>query len=240
MDCQFFREQIVLQAYDEPEGDARKNLENHLQHCSDCHQFQERFRETRNALDTWEEIDRPTDLEALHRSIQPKPQRAHFSWRPQSPAWRWLSWGVAACLMMVVSFSALAWIGVDARWKDNGLILRFGPEEVPKITEQDLIQLLQAQRQETQIETAKQLQAALVEFNEELQEHLDVRQQQTQAQLALIYRAMQSQRAEDLELIRRELQNLAGATEAELLQAQRAFEFILASHVDGMQRNQSP
>ena len=59
---------------------------------------------------------------------------------------------------------------------------------------------------------------------------LNGRNRQT-AQLALIYQGLQSQRIQDLELIRQELQHLAGATEAEFLETHRAFEFILASHV---------
>ena len=108
---------------------------------------------------------------------------------------------------------------------------------VPEITEQELVRLLQAERHATQAEIVKQLQGALDEFSEQLQFHLDERQKQADAQLALIYHGLQSQRVQDLELIRQELQHLAGATEAEFLETQRAFEFILASHVSGIQQN---
>ena len=110
-----------------------------------------------------------------------------------------------------------------------------GSEAVPEITEQELVRLLQAERHATQVEIVKQLQGALDEFSEQLQVHLDERQKQANAQLALIYQGLQSQRVQDLELIRQELQHLAGATEAEFLETQRAFEFILASHVSGIQ-----
>ena len=87
------------------------------------------------------------------------------------------------------------------------------------------------------MEIVKQLQGALAEFSEQLQVHLDERQRLADAQLAVIYQGLQSQRVQDLELIRQELQHLAGATEAEFLETQRAFEFILASHVSGIQQN---
>ena len=117
------------------------------------------------------------------------------------------------------------------------MTLRIGSEAVPEITEQELVRLLQAERHATQVEIVKQLQGALDEFSEQLQVHLNERQKQTDTQLALIYQGLQSQRVQDLELIRQELQHLAGATEAEFLETQRAFEFILASHVSGIQKN---
>ena len=233
MDCRFFREQIVLESYDELDAEAKKSLEVHLQTCRECEQFKVSLNETQQDLDQWTEVDRPIDVEALHGTIQPKP----LPWWSQLPAWRWLSWGMAACLILVFSFSALAWIGVDLKWEDRGLTLRIGSEAVPEITEQELVRLLQAERHATQVEIVKQLQGALDEFSEQLQVHLDKRQKQANAQLALIYQGLQSQRIQDLELIRQELQHLAGATEAEFLETQRAFEFILASHVSGIQKN---
>ena len=233
MDCRFFREQIVLESYDELDAEAKKSLETHLQTCRKCEQFQAGLNETQQALDQWTEADRPIDIEALHEAIQPKT----LPWWSQLPAWRWLSWGMAACLILVFSLSALAWIGVDLKWEDRGLTLRIGSEAVPEITEQELVRLLQAERHATQVGIVKQLQGALDEFSEQLQVHLDERQKQANAQLALIYQRLQSQRAQDLELIRQELQHLAGATEAEFLETQRAFEFILASHVSGIQKN---
>ncbi|RKU35395.1 hypothetical protein C6496_16985 [Candidatus Poribacteria bacterium] len=233
MDCRFFREQIVLGSYDELEAEAKKSLKAHLQTCRECEQFQASLNETQQALDQWAEVDRPIDIETLHEAIQPKP----LPWWSQLPAWRWLSWGAAACLILVISLSALAWIGVDLKWEDRGLTLRIGSEAVPEITEPELVRLLQAERHATQAEIVKQLQGALDEFSEQLQVHLDERQQQTNAQLALIYQGLQSQRIQDLELIRQELRHLAGATEAEFLETQRAFEFILASHVSGIQQN---
>ena len=231
MDCRFFREQVVLESYDELDAEAKKSLEAHLQTCRECEQFQASLNETQQTLDQWSEADRPIDIEALHGAIQYR----RFSWWPQLPAWRWFSWGAATCLILVFSLSALAWIGVDLKWEDNGLTLRIGAEAVPEITEQELVQLLQAERHATQMEMVKQLQGMLDEFSEQLQVHLDERQKQVDAQLALIYQGLQSQRVQDLELIRQELQHLAGATEAEFLETQRAFEFILASHVSGIQ-----
>ena len=233
MDCRFFREQIVLDSYDELDAEAKKSLEVHLQTCHECEQFQASLNEMQQTLNQWEEVDRPINIEALHRAIRPK----SLSWTPQLPAWRWLAWGVAACLILVISLSALAWIGVDIKWEGRGLTLRIGQEPVPEITEQELVRLLQAERHTTQAEIVKQLQGALDEFSEQLQVHLDERQKQADARLALIYQGLQSQRAQDLELIRQELQHLAGATEAEFLETQRAFEFILASHVSEIQKN---
>ena len=233
MDCRFFREQVVLESYDELDAEGKKSLEAHLRICGDCKQFQVSLNETQQALDQWPEVDRPMDIEALHGAVQPKP----LSWWYQLPARRWLSWGVAACLIIVFSVSALAWIGVDLKWEDRGLTLRIGSEAVPEITEQELVRLLQAERHATQVEIVKQLQGTLAEFSEQLQVHLDERQKQANAQLALIYHGLQSQRVQDLELIRQELQHLAGATEAEFLETQRVFEFILASHVSGIQKD---
>ena len=233
MDCRFFREQIIVENYEELEAEAKKSLEAHLQTCRECERFQVNLNETQQALDQWSEPDRPIDIEALHKAIQPKP----LSRWSRSLAWRWLSWGVAACLILTLSLSVLAWIGVDVKWEDRGLTLRIGQEPVPEITEQELVRLLQAERHATQVEIVKQLQGALDEFSEQLQVHLDERQKQTNAQLTLIYQGLQSQRVQDLELLRQELQQLAGATEAEFLETQRAFEFILASHVSEIQKN---
>ena len=233
MDCRFFREQIVLESYEELDAEGKKSLEAHLQTCRECEQFQANLNETQQVLDQWAEVDRPIDIEALHGVIQSKP----LPWWSQLPAWRWLSWGAAACLILVISLSALAWIGGDFKWEDRGLTLRIGQEVVPEITEQELVRLLQTERHATQVEMVKQLQGALDEFSKQLQVHLDERQQQADAQLALIYQGLQSQRIQDLELIRQELQHLAGATEAEFLETQRAFEFILASHVSGIQED---
>ena len=109
MDCRFFREQIVSESYEELDAEAKKSLEAHLQTCHECTQFQVNLNETQQTLDQWSEVDRPINIEALHEAIRPK----SLSWPPQLPAWRWLSWGVAACLILVISLSALAWIGVD-------------------------------------------------------------------------------------------------------------------------------
>lgn len=233
MDCRFFREQIVIESYEELDVEAKKSLKAHLQTCRGCEQFQMSLNETQQALNQWTEADRPVDIEALHEAIQPKSLSRWF----QSPAWRWLSWGTAACLILIISLSAMALIGVDVKWEDRGLTLRIGQEVVPEITEQELVRLLQAERNATETEIVRQLQGALDEFSEQLQFHLDERQKQADAQLALIYHGLQSQRVQDLELIRQELQHLAGATEAEFLETQRAFEFILASHVSGIQKN---
>ncbi len=233
MDCRFFREQIVVESYEELDAEGKKSLEAHLQTCRECEQFQVSLNETQQALDQSPEADRPINIGALHEAVRPK----SLSRSPQLPAWRWLSWGVAACLILVISLSALAWIGVDIKWEDRGLTLRIGQEPVPEITEQELVRLLQAERHATQVEIVKQLQGALDEFSEQLKVHLDERQKQANAQLALIYHGLQSQRVQDLELIRQELQHLAGATEAEFLETQRAFEFILASHVSRIEQN---
>ena len=233
MDCRFFREQIVSESYEELDAEAKKSLAAHLQTCHECTQFQVNLNETQQTLDQWSEVDRPIDIEALYKAIQPQP----LSWWYQLPAWRWLSWGVAACLILVISLSALAWIGIGVKWEDRGLTLRIGQEPVPEITEQELVRLLQTERHATQVEIVKQLQGALDEFSKQLQVHLDERQKQANAQLVLIYQGLQSQRVQALELIRQELQHLAGATEAEFLETQRAFEFILASHVSEIQQN---
>ena len=233
MDCRFFREQIVIESYNELEAESKKLLEVHLQTCRECEQFQVSLNETQQTLDQWSETDCPIDIEALHEAIQPKP----LSWWSQLSAWRWLSWGVATCLILGLSLSALAWIGVDVKWENNGLTLRIGQEAVPEITEQELVRLLQAERHAIQVAVVQQLQGALDEFSEQLQVHLDERQKQTDAQLVLVYQGLQSQRVQDLELIRQELRHLAGATEAEFLETHRAFEFILASHVSGIQQN---
>ena len=131
MDCRFFREQIVIESYDELDTEAKKSLKAHLQTCRECEQFQANLNETQQALDQWSEADRPIDIEALHEAIQPKP----LSWWSQLPVRQWLSWGVVACLILVISLSALAWLGVDIKWEDRGLTLRIGSEAVSEITE---------------------------------------------------------------------------------------------------------
>ena len=233
LDCRLFREQIVFESYEELDSEVKKSLEAHLQTCRECEQFQVNLKETQQTLDQWEEVDLPINIEALHEAVRPK----SLSLPSQLPAWRWLSWGVAACLILVVSLSALAWIGIDLKWEDRGLTLRIGQEQVPEITEQELVRLLQAERHATQVEIVKQLQGALDEFSGQLQVHLDERQKQANAQLTLIYQGLQSQRVQDLELIRQELRHLAGATEAEFFESQRVLEFILASHVSGIEKN---
>ena len=62
---------------------------------------------------------------------------------------------MVGCLILVISFSVLAWMGVGVKWKDHGLTLRFGPEEVPEITEQDLIRLFRGERSVAQIAISK-------------------------------------------------------------------------------------
>ena len=235
LNCKLWKEQLVLHSYDELEANEQKALKGHLQTCSDCQQFQERLNETWRALDSWEEIDRPFDTGVLREATRPKPLIARLPWHQ-----RWFSWGLAAGLILLVGFSTLAWMGVDVKWKNNGLTIRLGPEEVPAFTKADVIQLLQAQRQAARVEVSNQLQSALQQFSEQLRDHLNQRQQQTNAQIALIYQAIQSQRAGDLELVRQELQKLAGATEAELIEANRAIGFILASRVDGTEQNPKP
>jgi len=235
LNCKLWKEQLVLHSYDELEAEAREALVEHLQTCSDCQQFQERLNETWRALDSWEEVDCPMNIRALHEATRPKPLMAHLPWHQ-----RWFSWGLAAGLILLVGFSTLAWVGVDITWKDNGLTIRLGPEEVPEFTKADVIQLLQAQRQAARVEVSNQLQSAFQQFSEQLRDHLNQRQQQMNAQIALIYQAIQSQRAGDLELVRQELQKLAGATEAELIEANRAIGFILASRMDGTEQDQKP
>jgi hypothetical protein len=233
VDCKWFREQIVLESYGELAVDPAAKLEAHMKACAECREFQARLIETQRALNQWDEVERPINLDALHEKIRAKSRR----WRFQRPIVQRLAWGMAAGVFaLALSVAALAWVGVDARWKDNGLTLRFGPAEQPEITRADLASLLEAQRQEMNAETVRQIRAALTVFGEQLQEHLGERQSQTEAQIELIYQALQSQRAEDLRFVRREIQKLAGATEDELLQANRAIEFLLASHVEGMQR----
>ena len=73
MDCRFFREQVVLESYDELDAEGKKSLEAHLRICGDCKQFQVSLNETQQALDQWPEVDRPMDIEALHGAVQPKP-----------------------------------------------------------------------------------------------------------------------------------------------------------------------
>ena len=72
MDCRFFREQIVLENYEELNTEAKKSLEAHLQTCRECTQFQVNLNETQQTLDQWEEVDRPINIEALHGAIRSK------------------------------------------------------------------------------------------------------------------------------------------------------------------------
>ena len=87
---------------------------------------------------------------------------------------------------------------------------------------------------------ANQLQTTLNAFSRQLQDHLDERQQQTTGEFVSIFQAMQSQRTEDLKFIRQSIQNLAGATEAELLETYRALEFIMTAYDDGPQPEREP
>ena len=235
LNCKLWQEQIVLLSYNESQTSEREALQNHLKHCRDCQQFQERLSETQGALNQLKEINRPIDLGELHEAIRPKPHR-RLNWN----FWRPLSWGVAVGLILLIGFATLAWMGVEAKWKDNGLTLRFGPEETPEITKQELLQLLQVQHQTTQVEMANQLQTTLNAFSRQLQDHLDERQQQTTGEFVSIFQAMQSQRTEDLKFIRQSIQNLAGATEAELLETYRALEFIMTAYDDGPQPEREP
>ncbi len=69
LDCRFFREQIVFESYEELDAGAKTSLEAHLQRCRACEQFQVDIDEVQQALDQLTEIDRPIDIEALHRAI---------------------------------------------------------------------------------------------------------------------------------------------------------------------------
>ena len=231
MDCKLMREHMILHGYGELSVDEAGKLETHVKTCPDCQQFQANLERAQHALNQWPDAERPVNLAGLHHELRAKPRRRFLHW----PVWRPLAWGLATCLVLALSTAALAWVGVDVKWKDRGLTLRMGQPETPEVTRADLVRLLEAQRQATQAETVRQIQAALTAFGEQLQEHLDERQQQTDAQIQLIYQALQSQRAVDVAFVRQEIQKLAGATETELVQAGRAIEYLLASHVEGMQ-----
>ena len=59
LDCKFWQEQLVLLNCDELENGERQTLENHLQECSKCQQFQEQLRRTQD-MARFMGRDRPT------------------------------------------------------------------------------------------------------------------------------------------------------------------------------------
>ena len=71
LDCRFFRVQIVIDSYEELHAKAKKSLEAHLQICPECEQYRGSVHQVQQFLDQWEDIDRPIDIEALHRAILP-------------------------------------------------------------------------------------------------------------------------------------------------------------------------
>lgn len=60
----------MVESYNELDAKAKKSLEAHLQMCPECEQFQVGVHEVQQALDRWEDIDRPIDMEALYRAIR--------------------------------------------------------------------------------------------------------------------------------------------------------------------------
>jgi hypothetical protein len=226
LDCTFWQEQLVLLNCDELEDGERQTLENHLRECPECQQFQAQLSRTQRMLDSWDEIDRPTDIEALRAALHPK-RRWRFEWN----FWRTLFWAGATAMVLLIGFATLAWVGVDVKWKDNGLTVRFGAQEIPEITQAELLQLLQWQRQETSAEVSDALNA----FTEQLETYLANNQQQMAEYITLIYRAVQSQRHADLIQVHQSIQNLAGATEAELMETYRTLELLLTANLDGEQ-----
>ena len=231
LDCKFWQEQLVLSNCDELENSERQTLENHLQECSKCQQFQAQLSRTQHMLDSWDAIDRPTDIEALRAAIHPK-RRWRFEWN----FWRTLFWAGATAMVLLIGFATLAWVGVDVKWKDNGLTVRFGAQEIPEITQAELLQLLQLQRQATSAEVSNALNA----FTEQLETYLANNQQQMAEYITLIYRAIQSQRHADLLQMRQSVQNLAGATEAELMETYRTLELLLTANLEGERGNPKP
>ena len=231
LDCKFWQEQLVLSNCDELENSERQTLENHLQECPECQQFQAQLRRTQHMLDSWDAIDRPIDIEALRAAIHPK-RRWRFEWN----FWRTLFWAGATAMVLLIGFATLAWVGVDVKWKDNGLTVRFGVQEIPEITQAELLQLLQLQRQATSAEVSNALNA----FTEQFETYLANNQQQMAEYITLIYRAIQSQRHADLLQMRQSVQNLAGATEAELMETYRTLELLLTANLEGERGNPKP
>lgn len=228
MNCEQAREQIILSEYDGLDPEQRGPLQAHVDQCANCQQFQGQVVHTQQALDQWEPIEQPVDLAELYESVQFGSQAPYRSTRHG-----WLPWFLRAgiaCAVLVIGL--LAWIGLDARWQDSGLTLRFGPEEPIKLPQTEVVHLLQLQQQMMQAGLNSQLREALTEWNEEFLAYLDERERRTEAQLLMLYQAVQAQRSQDLASVDEALQDLAGATEAELREAGRLVEFILASQAN--------
>ena len=221
----------MLLSCDELEDGERQTLENHLQGCPECQQFQAQLNQTQRMLDSWEAIDRPTDMETLRAAMHPK-RRWRFEWN----FWRPLAWAATAAMILLIGFATLAWVGVDVKWKDSGLTVRFGAQETPEITQAELLQLLQWQREATSAEVSDALNA----FTEQLEIHLANNQQQMAEYITLVYRAVQSQRQADLIQVHQSIQNLAGTTEAELMETYRTLELLLTANIEAEQGNLKP
>ena len=115
MNCRFFREQIVLENYNELEGKLSKALERHLQICPKCKRFQARLIDTQQTLDQWTEINRPPNIQTLHRAIQSK----LFSLRAQLPSLQWAHRGILLFSILSLGFTVLPWLGVNVKWEDH-------------------------------------------------------------------------------------------------------------------------
>lgn len=59
----------MCESYDELDAREKTSLEAHLQMCPECEQFRVSVAEVQHALDQWEDIDRPINMEALYRAI---------------------------------------------------------------------------------------------------------------------------------------------------------------------------
>ena len=61
----------MVDSYEPLDAKAKTSLEAHLQICPECEQYRVDAAEVQQALDQWEDIDRPIDMEALYKAILP-------------------------------------------------------------------------------------------------------------------------------------------------------------------------
>lgn len=130
-DCDAVREDLPAWLYDELEGQARLQIERHLNSCSACRADADELRETMQTLDAWE-----FDISA---AIPADSCGASLTWAQRL---RPCLTGAAAA---VVVFALLGMFGASVRMGEGRLTLSFG-RQAPESTNPDLATLVPVMR----------------------------------------------------------------------------------------------
>ncbi len=118
--CDQFRSRIPRALLADLDPAEQKSLENHLAECAPCARERELYVQTLGSLRSLEDVPAPR-----HFLVHPQEHRANpwSLFRSLAPAWQV---SVAACVLLLVSLSAVAASRLQARMDDGALTLGFG------------------------------------------------------------------------------------------------------------------